>query len=559
VVPGPEKPFETSRRPPNNATLLTPIPFDPRARLASLRRQEPERKRATDLSVFVDLGLNAMRREQVRIMQRQAREESERRRAESELTRTAADTSANLKFAPGSGENGPGENGPGESEARQLAQATPTTRSPFPNPIANAAARFQGASGGEETVADVVANDIIGGIVESPVAVLGGVRDAAQELVDFGRDFGAFKRSLLPEFLKNSFLFDPAAKPFNEFNEDRVARGLQPLSFRAFLDTRGNFPEVGEPGTTTGQVTRGTVQFLSGFGALGAIFRSIKLATRAKRAISAVARGALTDAIFFDPREERLSNFLRDHAGLRDPVTEFLASNADDSAALGRLKSAVEGAALGIPADFVVGAIRSLRSTRALRVARDTRVEMDRVWDNFIAPNRDAIFGENRTPQTIVQALGLTNPAVDFTVFRRGFGRTVAREFRRRNIPLPQELQGDIDAIGNIRVPWGRAGKIRENFAEGFGIAHIIAKRMIADGFGEAEIESLLRQTLPEILARGRIVNISSVGDSAEDIVPRVVLELDGFRAILDLVNRNVDPHRPDTFVVTAFEILDRR
>ena len=126
--------------------------------------------------------------------------------------------------------------------------------------------------------------------------------------------------------------------------------------------------------STTGQLIEGVSQFVTGLLTLGKFTAPIKgiqtLGTAGRLAFSA-AKGAVVDLTVFDAYEDRLSNLIQEHPDLANPVTEYLASNEDDSALKARFKAAVEGAVLGGIADTFVEGLRVLKSSRALRDAPD--------------------------------------------------------------------------------------------------------------------------------------------------------------------------------------------
>ena len=67
--------------------------------------------------------------------------------------------------------------------------------------------------------------------------------------------------------------------------------------------------------------------------------------------------------------------------------------------------------------------------------------------------------------------------------------------------------QSDIPAamfredVGDVMFPYGRPGSAGKKFEDGFGISHIIARRNL-DG---VDGERFVRETLPEIVARGQL------------------------------------------------------
>jgi hypothetical protein len=126
-----------------------------------------------------------------------------------------------------------------------------------------------------------------------------------------------------------------------------------------------------EPTSVTGSLIQGISQFLSGYQAkglkAGAQALTSEIKSKAVRNIADPAiRGAGADPLVFDPHEARLSDLLREHLELNDPITAYLASSPEDTAAEGRLKNALEGLVIGVGADvFIRGLIWAVRVSKA--------------------------------------------------------------------------------------------------------------------------------------------------------------------------------------------------
>lgn len=111
-------------------------------------------------------------------------------------------------------------------------------------------------------------------------------------------------------------------------------------------------------------------------------------------------KAAIAGATAFDPHEERLSNLIQD-TPLANPVNAWLAADPSDSAAEGRVKSALES--IGLDATIVGVFMGSTRIWKALRQG-DTAAA-SRAVDELEADQKAAVSeGE-------VQAVGPTAPA----------------------------------------------------------------------------------------------------------------------------------------------------
>lgn len=148
--------------------------------------------------------------------------------------------------------------------------------------------------------------------------------------------------------------------------------------------------------TGVGGFVEGTSQFMTGFvpglGALSKLSKVGKLAKIAKKApklytiLEGLIAGAPVDALLFDPKEPRLSNFVEEYPALRNPVTDYLKAGPDDSNAEGRFKNAIEGAFIGATLDSALAGFKVLKgrlwkkhSQRADNVAQeiDTNIDTD--------------------------------------------------------------------------------------------------------------------------------------------------------------------------------------
>ena len=95
--------------------------------------------------------------------------------------------------------------------------------------------------------------------------------------------------------------------------------------------------------------------------------------------------------------------------------------------------------------------------------------------------------------------------------------------------------------VGEITIDYGKPGDPSRNFAEGFGLSHIVARRNAQGQNGE----EFVREILPEVLAKGRLsaLRTSKIGDRRAQVVYR------GNVAILSLFR----DQRRETWVLTGF------
>lgn len=182
------------------------------------------------------------------------------------------------------------------------------------------------------------ARDVVG----APKQVLGGVRDAAQSMLD---------------------LVDLAG---DAVAEGAALAGLESKERAAALkaDKGVQLPEVGVPAGALGSTIRNVSQFLVGFGAAGKVLGKAGTATKGGRVARAAGQGAAADFTAFDAHEERLSNLIQEVPALANPVNGYLSASPDDGEVEGRFKNAIEGMGLGVAAEGLIKGLRVIRASR---------------------------------------------------------------------------------------------------------------------------------------------------------------------------------------------------
>jgi hypothetical protein len=118
--------------------------------------------------------------------------------------------------------------------------------------------------------------------------------------------------------------------------------------------------------TAAGAITGTVTQFAAPF---GLVSKGLKATGMANNMLRAYTAGAITDFAAFDEHEKRLSNFLAesDNPILNNQVTQYLASDKDDTELEGRIKQVLEGMALGGTID-IIG--RGLRAAKSVAIAK---------------------------------------------------------------------------------------------------------------------------------------------------------------------------------------------
>ena len=203
--------------------------------------------------------------------------------------------------------------------------------------------------------------DIAGGIIEAPRQAVAGALDAVAEIADL-------------------IDLDPMALGAITMAAGGGERGAKAAGEAAIAAGELEVPTIEtEPRTVTGGLVRGVSQFLTGF--LPAL-KAVKATGKAAPYIA----GAIADSAVFDPMEARLSDLVEEVPALSNPVTEYLASSPDDTAAQGRFKNAVEGLALGGATDALLSAVKFIKSGKDIRqVAEETGQPVEDVIDQTVS------------------------------------------------------------------------------------------------------------------------------------------------------------------------------
>lgn len=133
-----------------------------------------------------------------------------------------------------------------------------------------------------------------------------------------------------------------------------------------------------EPETLPGQIAKPIVQAASVFIPVGGQLRTAASGARLfaqmpnwlRAGMVSTGAGAITDFSAFDPNMAHLADFAEQY-GITNAMTEALHSEEDDNIVESKLKTAIEGALLGVPADFVLGTTgRAIKQVKAWRTNR---------------------------------------------------------------------------------------------------------------------------------------------------------------------------------------------
>ena len=159
-------------------------------------------------------------------------------------------------------------------------------------------------------------------------------------------------------------LTDPvAAKKYYEETKasfrDFIPRFVPPSKWKSedYSDRR-QLPEFHKPKTAVGNITEGMARFITGMVGPNKFFKAVGLTgTVAKTGARGLGSGAVSDLTVFDPNEGRLSDMLIEFNSpvLNNAVTQYLATDENDTEMEGRLKNVLEGMIIGGPLEILFG------------------------------------------------------------------------------------------------------------------------------------------------------------------------------------------------------------
>ncbi|MCK4958889.1 MAG: hypothetical protein KAT00_05805, partial [Planctomycetes bacterium] len=212
-----------------------------------------------------------------------------------------------------------------------------------------------------------VAADVGEGLVEAPGAVIGGAIDAVNSTIQLVDDLSAWVEKQFSDAPgKEELSEEERARREKKVAEGKVPAGVIREEGIDLTEAAPQLPNLPEPDTTTGQMTRAVAAFMTDFFLIGKAAPGLKAAKGAPlltRIGKDAVRGALAD--FAGPvYEQRLSTLANQFPILGEIVPDYLAGDPNDTQLEKRFKNAIEGAGLGVVADGFITAVKAVRSSR---------------------------------------------------------------------------------------------------------------------------------------------------------------------------------------------------
>jgi hypothetical protein len=147
--------------------------------------------------------------------------------------------------------------------------------------------------------------------------------------------------------------------------QDFVPKYINPQDWIKRIDSgQRNLPDFYEPKTLAGGLTLGMSQFITGFIGPNKLVKATGLPEKSWGiwSLRGSVAGAVTDLTVWDPNQGRLADMLVkfDSPLLNNAVTQYLASNPEDTEWDGRLKNVIEGILVG---SGLAGAVKATIGT----------------------------------------------------------------------------------------------------------------------------------------------------------------------------------------------------
>ena len=226
------------------------------------------------------------------------------------------------------------------------------------------------------------------------------------------------------------------------------------LAFDVLPDYDTRF--LGTSKTMAGGAVEGISQFATGFVPLFGLAGRAGALAKAGTATRAVVTGAATDFTFFNGQEARLSNLIQQVPELQNPVTEFLAYDADEGELEGRMKNVLEGLGLEAVAGVFIKSLKAMKKARKVKEETGDAVQQAQVINDELEGG--AAFDDLPSftdDITILQKeLDEDKTRLDELLKKKEAGETTGQEDSAIGI-LQERIEGkesDIRVLGDVRA-----------------------------------------------------------------------------------------------------------
>jgi hypothetical protein len=228
-------------------------------------------------------------------------------------------------------------------------------------------------------------------IADLGVQALGGARDAVQSGIGLVEKLGD---TLGEKTNIGGFVFgDDAENGVMQYKsyQELKADGDEDTLFGQFGEKdAGQLPEIDDPDTVAGGITRGITQFTTGYLFGNRILGAVQPVTTAGKVSKAMGAGAIADFTAFDEETGRLVDIVNQYApNLQNPLFDYLASDPEDTFYEARFKNALEGSIVG-------GAIETAFRTFRLIKNRNSQKNGEKFNEKQIAEDENYLRQQDK-------------------------------------------------------------------------------------------------------------------------------------------------------------------
>lgn len=347
-------------------------------------------------------------------------------------------------------------------------------------------------------------------LTDVPVQIIGGIRDMANSTLKLGEPVGQW---LKQKTNIGGFTFGENARngimQFHTY-EDAVKNGIK-MPLTGDITKVGDIkelPEVSQPDTKTGALTRGISQFVSGWYVtkpLKGINAVNKFSQASKVGAFTVAsgRGAVADFVAFDEDTGRFADMINDtFPALQNPLLDYLASEGKDETWYeARLKNVLEGLLLGSATEGILRGVSAVDfKNKFLTTAQ------------WIKTKRAQLAGEKASIEKLAE-----------------LEKSLTREIE---LPTPQGKDSTKKFVNKILDEAG-SQKIADT-------AEVIMERATAEGLNEKIVENF-QNFIKKASDKEQGLDFKSIDENLDfKLSPRAYADTDFGIIVLDAVQRSI-------------------
>ena len=187
-----------------------------------------------------------------------------------------------------------------------------------------------------------------------------------------------------------------------------------------------NLPVFIKPKGLGENLTEGAARFITGMYGPSKFFRAAGLkGTIVKRGLRGMTSGAVADLTVFDPNEGRLSDMLVefDSPVLNNAVTQYLATDQDDTEMEGRLKNVLEGMIIGGPLEILFG----IKAYKRAKATGDFS-KKEKIYKETGEAIQD--LRKNKKSKKVLKKIVEGNKAIKLKEYLMPFGRAFKRKLQ---------------------------------------------------------------------------------------------------------------------------------